>query len=164
MGAPVSEPLASGTIVVASARHGPPMQALAKETASILRALRAEARTDTVAPPGADFVVLLVEEGVDLRSVALPDLTNRAATALGFAQEEGVDGNARATVNAARKHLRAHHATLGSRELVFHTGHFGVMGLESDAQRERLEVLLQALVLDAERLRLKREGWEEPDA
>jgi hypothetical protein len=29
--------------------------------------------------------------------------------------------------------------------------------------REKLEILLRALVIDAERLRLRREGWEEPE-
>ena len=33
-----------------------------------------------------------------------------------------------------------------------------------DGLRERLEILLRALVVDAERLRLRREGWEEPEA
>jgi hypothetical protein len=51
---------------------------------------------------------------------------------------------------------------LGARELVFSPEQFGVLGLESDGARERLEILLRALVLDAERLRLRREGWEEP--
>ena len=66
-------------------------------------------------------------------------------------------------VAQARKHLRAHGAALGSRELVFLPEHFGHMGMESDSMREKLEILLRTLVHDAEGLRLRREGWEDPE-
>ncbi len=151
--------MARGAFVLAGHRHAVSMAALAKECSGMLRALRAE----TGAPPAeADFLVLLVEEGKDPRDAALPDLKDRAAAALGFSHGES-DAEARAVVAAARRHLRAHGASLGARELVFRPGDFGHLGLESDGLRERLEVLLRALVLDAERLRLKREGWEEPE-
>ena len=154
-----AEPLARGVIASVPTRNQATLSALAREVAAILRALRAEARPETGVPPEADFVVVLVEEGADPASLPLPDLKDRAACALGFA-EAGAEG--RVAVAQARKHLRAHGATLGSRELVFAPEHFGHVGMESDAMRERLEILLRTLVLDAERLRLRREGWEDP--
>ncbi|MEA3198633.1 MAG: hypothetical protein QOE90_61 [Thermoplasmata archaeon] len=153
----MSEPVARGAIVVAG-KGSPHADALAKEAASILRALRAPADAE---PREADYLVLLVAEDTDLRALDLPDLKDRAATALGLASGES-DAEARAVVAAARKQLRAQGASLGARELVFRPSDFGYLGLESDGRCERLEVLLQALALDAERLRLKREGWEEP--
>lgn len=155
------EPLAQGAIVTHGQQHGPLLAALAKEAASILKALRAPAEAGPVAAPEADFVVLLVDESADPREVKLPDLKDRAGTALAIAADVGAG---RAVVLAARKHLRAHGAALGSRELVLNPNEFGYLGLESDTTREKLEILLRALVNDAERLRLKREGWEEPDA
>lgn len=154
----MAEPIAHGFILRAgeATEHA---EVLAREAGSILRALHAPA--DAPGTAEADYVVLLVPEGIDPREAKLPDLKDRAATALALARGES-DAEARVTLLAARKHLRGHGATLGARELVFRPGDFGFLGLESDARRERLEVLLQALVLDAERLRLKREGWEEP--
>ena len=125
----------------------------------MLRALQAECVPAPRVPPEADFVVLLVEGDADPRALALPDLKDRAACALGLAEDPGAG---RVAVNEARKHLRAHGAVLGSRELVFTPDQFGPMGMESDAMREKLEILLRTLALDAERVRLRREGWEEP--
>lgn len=155
------EPLARGVLVAQPQSHAPLLQALAKESVSILRALNAEGRVEERAPADADFVVLLVEEGSAPTRIPLPELKDRAASALGIGASAP---EARVAVAAARKHLRAHGATLGARELVFSPDDFGYLGLETDGLREKLEILLQALVLDAERLRLRREGWEEPDA
>lgn len=154
-----AEPVARGVIVPVAARHQPTLSVLAREVASMLRSLRAEARPEAAVPGDADFVVVLAEEGTEPAGLALPDLKDRAGCALGFA-EDGAEG--RVAVAQARRHLRAHGATLGSRELVFSPEHFGPMGMESDSMRERLEILLRTLVLDAERLRLRREGWEDP--
>lgn len=153
------EPVAQGVVVPLGARHQATLSTLAREVSSMLRALRAEAGPAAAVAPGADLVVLLVEQGDDPRRLALPDLKDRAAAALGFG-EDAAEG--RVAVAQARKHLRAHGATLGPRELVFGPEHFGPMGMESDAMREKLEILLRTLVLDAERLRLRREGWEDP--
>ncbi|HWH07794.1 MAG TPA: hypothetical protein VNX21_01255 [Candidatus Thermoplasmatota archaeon] len=146
------EPIARG-VVLHHAKEGP-LPTLAREAQSILRALDAPADADA---PAADYVLLLVEPGG--ADAELPDLKDRAASAVAVA-EDAAEG--RVAVVAARKRLRAMGATLGSRELVFSPAQFGYLGLESDSARERLEILLRALVLDAERLRLKREGWEEP--
>lgn len=157
----MSEPIARGAIVTRATRHTAEAAALAKESQSILKAFGALARVETQAPEGADFVVLLVEEGFDPDATPLPDLKDRAASALALstAPEEG-----RAAVALARRTLREHGAALGARELVFTPEQFGYLGLESDGLRERLEILLRALVNDAERLRLRREGWEDPPA
>lgn len=155
----LSDPLARGVIVSVAGRSQPILATLAKESASMLRALRAEARVQDDVPADADFVVVLVEEGADPKALALPDLKDRAAVALGFASEAA---EGRAAVAQTRKHLRGHGAALGARALVFLPEHFGYLGMESDSMREKLEILLRALVLDAERLRLRREGWEEP--
>lgn len=152
------EPLARGAIVQVSGKPSGQLATLAKEAASILRALRAPADAEL---PEADFVLLLVEEGADARDLALPDLKDRAGSAVALATDAS---EGRAAVAQARKQLRARGAALGARELVFSPDQFGHLGLESDSARERLEILLRALVVDAERLRLKREGWEEPAA
>lgn len=151
--------MARGVLVPLSLKRGALLVVLGKEVASILRALQAEARVQGDVPGEADFVVVLAEAGGDPRALVLPDLKDRAGCALGLADDAG---EGRIAVNEARKHLRAHGAVLGSRELVFGPEHFGAMGMESDAMREKLEILLRALVLDAERLRLRREGWEDP--
>lgn len=153
------EPIARG-VVVALAKSEAHL-ALAKETISILRALNVVVDESTVAPPSADLVILLIDEagagagaGIDL-----PDLKDRAATAVAV----GNDAPAcRAALSAVRKRLRAAGATLGPHELVLSTSDFGYLGLESDGRREKLEILLTSLAMDAERLRLRREGWEEP--
>lgn len=150
------ESVARGALVVLPPTDAGHLPALAKETASILRALRAEAAAPL---DEADFVVLLVAPGADPRAFVLPELKDRAGSAIAIA-EDASEG--RVAVALARKHLRSHGAVLGARELVFTPEQFGYLGLESDGARERLEILLRALVLDAERLRLKREGWEEP--
>lgn len=156
------EPLARGLVVRAPAASRPELAALAKECLSILRALDAEAAAaDAVPPEAADFVLLLVDDGADGHDLDLPDLRDR----VGGVVAVGADvPEARVRIARARKRLRAQGATLGARELVFEPSDFGYLGLESDGRRERLEVLLRALVLDAERLRLRREGWEEPEA
>lgn len=159
--AALSEPVARGVLVSLPVRNPAILATLAKEVGAILRALRAEAAPQADVPPETDFVVLLAEETADAKALALPDLKDRAATALAYASEAA---EGRVVLSQARRHLRAHGAVLGSRELVFTADHFGHMGMESDAMREKLEILLRALVLDAERLRLRREGWEEPDA
>jgi hypothetical protein len=154
-----AEPVAQGLLVPVGRRHQAILSTLSREAAAMLRALRAAAAPADAVGADADFVVLLVEAGADARDLALPDLKDRAASVLGFG-EDAAEG--RVAVAQARKHLRAHGAALGSRELVFTPGHFGHVGMESDAMREKLEILLRTLVLDAERLRLRREGWEEP--
>lgn len=156
-GATVSEdPVARGALVVLPPEADDPLPALAKEAASILRALHAPAE---VSIQDADYVVLLLAPGADPRTAGLPELKDRAASAIAVASDAG---EGRVAVALARKHLRSCGAVLGARELVFSPKQFGYLGLESDGARERLEILLRALVLDAERLRLKREGWEEP--
>lgn len=155
------EPLARGVLVAHPRRHAPQLQALAKESISILRALRAEARLAERVPGDADFALLLVEPETSPADIPLPDLKDRAGSVLGVGEPAA---EARVAVAQARKHLRASQAALGARELVFSPADFGYLGLESDGLREKLEILLRALVLDAERLRLRREGWEEPEA
>lgn len=154
------EPIARGLIVPAPAVGRPEIPALAKECASILRALDAPAQTQPTVEPEADYTLVLLDEKADVERLSLPDLKDRAASAIAIA-EDGVQ--ARVLLALARKRLRGSGAALGARELVFSPSDFGYLGLESDGRRERLEVLLRALVADAERLRLKREGWEEPD-
>lgn len=154
-----AEPVARGVIVPVGRGNAAILSELGREVASILRALRADAQARPAVPAEADFVVVLVEEAADPKALALPDLKDRAACALAYAQDAA---EGRVAVSQARKHLRAHGATLGSRELVFGPEHFGPLGMESDAMREKLEILLRTLVLDAERLRLRREGWEDP--
>lgn len=129
---------------------------LARETASILRALDAPA---DLALPASDYVVLLMGQGQDAAKLDLPDLKGRVGSVLALA-EDAAEG--RASIFAARKHLRARGAALGSKELVFAPSQFGVLGLESDGARERLEILLKGVVVDAEAHRLRREGWEDP--
>lgn len=153
------EPLASGVVVRAGSQHATELAELVKETLSILRALDAQAQPADAAPAETDFVVLLVDEGTRVDSLALPALPDRAGTVVAVGANAPA---ARVVVTQARKRLRAAGAALGARELVFSPADFGYLGLESDGRRERLEILLRALVLDAERLRLKREGWEEP--
>lgn len=153
------EPIARGAIVVLDGERSAELAMLAKETASILRALNAPGEVSTHIGAEVDFVVLLVPQGLDANKVELPDLKDRAGSAISVA-EDATEG--RVAVASARKRLRAQGASLGARELVFAPSQFGYLGLESDSARERLEILLRALVLDAERLRLKREGWEEP--
>jgi hypothetical protein len=151
------EPVARGAVIVLPSKE--PLSTLAKEAAAILRSMAAPAEAE---PSAADYVLLVVEPGVDARSQApLPDMKDRAGSAIAVAEDEAAG---RAAVAAARKALRAQGAALGARELVFSPKQFGYLGLESDGARERLEILLRALVNDAERLRLRREGWEEPSS
>lgn len=154
------EPLARGVVVTPPGARRPELPALAKECASILRALDAESALASAVPPEADFVLLLLDEA-GAGALPLPELSNRAGSAIAVAAEPG---EARVQLAAARKALRLKGAALGARELVFSPADFGYLGLETDNRRERLEILLRALVLDAERLRLRREGWEEPEA
>ena len=156
----MADPLPRGVVIRLSVKHADLMDALARDTLSALRALKADASLAPGADPDVDFVVLLVEPGARLPH-DLPDLKDRAACAIGLA-DDAAEG--RVAVTAARKRLRASFATLGARELVLLPSQLGVIGIESDTLRERLHILLQTLVLDADRLRLKREGWEEPDA
>ncbi|HUR68709.1 MAG TPA: hypothetical protein VM370_05635 [Candidatus Thermoplasmatota archaeon] len=156
----MSEPLARGAIVTVGRARAAPLAALAKEATAILKALSAEATARPSAGATEDFVLLLVDEGTDPESIELPDLKDRAASALAIAEDAPLG---RAAVARARRRLRAAGATLGARELVLAPSSFGHLGLESDGLREKLEILLRALVVDAERLRLRREGWEEPD-
>lgn len=149
-------PLARGRILVAG--DDPALAALQKEAASILRAIDGPADAETLAE--ADYVLALVQVGVDAAGLEVPDLKDRAGSVIGLG---GDAADARAAVLAARKHLRARGATLTHRELVFSPAQFGYLGLESDGARERLEILLRGLIVDAEALRLKREGWEEPE-
>jgi len=150
------DPIARGVLVVLPPTATDPLPALAKEAASILRALHAPAEAHM---QEADYVLFLLGPEADPRALALPELKDRAASAIAVAADAG---EGRVAVALGRKHLRAHGAVLGARELVFSPKQFGHLGIESDGARERLEILLRALVLDAERLRLKREGWEEP--
>lgn len=154
----VPDPPPLGFVVTTRGKNGPTMDALAKETMSILRALKAEVAAAAEVPGEADFVALLVEPDAPLP--AFPNLKDRAATALGISEDEGAG---RLAVHQARKALRAAGAVLHARELVLSPAQFGYLGLESDTLRERLQILLETLVLDAERLRLRREGWEEPE-
>lgn len=146
-----------GAVVPAPTRHPEEVRALAMEALSALRALKASPALAPSAPGTADFVVLVVDSADP--EPALPDLRDRAAAAVGVS---GSASDGRAAVLAARKRLRAAGAALGARELLLAPSDFGVTGLESDGHRERLQDLLQALLQDASRLRLKREGWEEP--
>ena len=152
--------VASGVVVPLARTKRAELASLAKESNSMLRALQAESRAEERATPDADFVILLVEAPFDAGLAPLPDLRDRVGAALALAANEG---DARVAVQAARKHLRSAGAALGARELVLTDAQFGVMGLEDDSAREKLEILLRTLVLDAERLRLRREGWEEPE-
>ena len=155
----MSEPIAAGVVVTLSTQRGEALAMLAKESIAILKALRAEATLTQDAPAEADFVLVLVDEASPVERLALPPLKDRAGIVAGVAQDVPA---CRAVIARARKRLRAHDATLGARELVFSPDDFGYLGLETDNLREKLEVLLTALVNDAERLRLRREGWEEP--
>lgn len=157
---PKDEPLARGVVVALPDRRQKELDALAKECLSILRAIDAEARADASVAPGSDFVALLIESTSPADKLALPDLKDRAATVVAVGDDAP---ECRLAITRARKHLRAHGAVLGARELVFAPEDFGYLGLESDGRREKLEILLRALIVDAERLRLRREGWEEPD-
>lgn len=154
------EPLARG-VVVPTAAGVAELQALAKECLSILRAVDAAAETAPAASGAGsgDFLALLVTADVAVDRIALPELKDRAATAIAVGAETAA---CRAALTAVRKRLRGAGATLGPHELVLAPADFGHLGLESDALREKLEILLRTLVADAERLRLKREGWEEP--
>lgn len=149
------EPLARGRILLAG--DDATLPALQKEAESILRAIAGPADAPSLAD--ADYVLALVQVGADATTLDVPDLKDRAASVVGLGADPA---DARAAVLAARKHLRARGATLTHRELVFSPAQFGYLGLESDGARERLEILLRGLVVDAEALRLKREGWEEP--
>lgn len=156
----MKEPIAHGIIVALPATRATELGALAKEAQSILKALKASVEVRADVPPEADMVLLLVEPASDVDALALPDLKNRAAVVAGV----GEDASAcRVAIARARKALRAKGAALGARELVFAPEQFGYLGLESDGLREKLEILLQTLVVDGERLRLRREGWEEPE-
>lgn len=140
-----------------AARHPEAVAHLAKEAQAILRALDAPADADV---RETDYVLVLVEDSTDPAKLDLPDLKDRVGSAIAVA-EDAAEG--RVAVFAMRKHLRSRGAALGSRELVYAPAQFGYLGLESDGARERLEILLRGLVVDAERYRLKREGWEEPE-
>lgn len=154
------EPVARGVVVTMPQRHAEPLASLARETLSILRAIDAAGDAAREVPAEADFVALLIEAGSPTDKLALPDLKDRAATVVAVGEDAP---ECRVAITRARKLLRAQGATLGARELVLAPADFGVLGLESDGLREKLEILLRALVTDAERLRLRREGWEEPD-
>lgn len=155
----MTDPLARGTVLVAARQHKEPLAALQRETFSILKAVKAEARPAQAVEGTEDFVVLLIEDGWDAKRLPLPDLKDRMGAVVAVAQDAA---EGRLAVTRARRHLRDHGASLGARELVLSPEAFGYLGLESDGLREKLEILLQTLVLDAERLRLRREGWEEP--
>ncbi len=155
------EPIARGVIVPVAVAHAESLAVIGREMSAILRALKAEVRVGASVPADADFVVLLTEGEAPVEGVELPEFKDRVGSAIAFAEteSEGRVANVR-----ARKHLRSVGATLGPRQMAFYPKDLGYLGIESDGLRERLEELLQTLVLDAERLRLKREGWEEPDA
>lgn len=155
------EPLARGVIVALPQSHRDALATLEREALSILRAIDAEGRTAPEVPSDADFALLLLGSSSPVDKLALPDLKDRAASVVAVGDDEP---ECRLAITRARKLLRAHGATLGPRELVLRPRDFGILGLESDGLREKLEILLRALVNDAERLRLKREGWEEPEA
>lgn len=154
----MADPPTLGFVVEAAGAHEREASSLAKEIVSTLGALHADALRAPDVPAEADFVITIVAPDAGLPS--FPDLKDKAAAALGIASDEA---EARAAAHAARKQLRAAGATLGALQVAFTPDMFGVMGLESDGVRERLHILLETLVHDAERLRLKREGWEEPD-
>lgn len=153
------EPIARGVLVALHTAQREPASALAKESASILRALQAPAEETSSVPAETDYVIVLVGPDSDPETLALPDLRDRAATAVALGPRAP---ETRATLATVRKRLRSAGAVLGARELVLLPEDFGYLGLESDGLREKLEELLRALVADAERLRLKREGWEDP--
>lgn len=153
------EPVARGAVTALSLAHRDAVAALEREALSILRGLDAPGSSEARVPGDADYVMLIVEEeSPELR--ALPDLRDRAATVVGVASDAPAG---RAAIARARKLLRGAGAVLGARELLLRPEDFGYLGIESDGLRERLEILLRALVNDAERLRLRREGWEEPE-
>lgn len=154
------EPVARGVVTALPLAHRDAVAALEREALSILRALDAPGTPDPRVPGDADYVVLIVEENSADRASSLPDLRDRAATVVGVASDAPAG---RAAIARARKLLRGAGAALGARELLLRPEDFGYLGLESDGLRERLEILLRALVNDAERLRLRREGWEEPE-
>ena len=156
----MKEPVARGVVVALPVSRGPLLAALAKESLSILKALDAPSEEKPDVAPDADMVLLLVEEQSDVERLALPDLKDRAAVVAAVGEDAP---SCRVAIARARKHLRARGAVLGARELVFSPEQFGYLGLESDGLREKLEILLHALVADGERLRLRREGWEEPE-
>lgn len=153
-------PIAQGIVVGLGARHRPEADALSKESLSILRALDAEGRIATRIDGAPDLILLIVDADTTLDELELPDLKDRAASVIGIGDDAP---SCRVAITNARKRLRGQGAALGARALVFAPAQFGFLGLESDGSREKLEILLRALVLDAERLRLRREGWEEPD-
>lgn len=157
----MSEPIARGVIVVLAGSRAETLTVLGKESASILRALRtqAEVLAEPCVPTETDFVLLLVDETSDVDTLRLPDLKDRAAVVAGVSDDIA---RCRALIARARRRLRDQGAALGARELVFSPTDFGYLGLESDGLREKLEILLTALVTDGERLKLRREGWEEP--
>lgn len=140
--------------------HAEPLRILQKEALALFPPLQAHAEPVEAPRVEHDFLLLLVEECSDVERLPLPALKDRAAAVIGVASDAPA---CRATITRARRRLRAHGAALGAHELVLAPEAFGVLGLESDGQREKLEILLRTLVLDAERLRLRREGWEEPD-
>lgn len=153
------EPIARGIIVRLSEAYDEELRVLGKEAMAMLRALKAEARIASDADEPADFVLVLAEPRAQVDTFPLGSMADRVGAAIAVAEDER---EGRVINAAARKRLRAAGAVLGPRELVFSPSDFGYLGLESDTLRERLEILLHTLVLDAERLRLKREGWEEP--
>lgn len=155
------EPVARGVVLAAAVDHTDAVAALRKEALSILRALDAPGREAQAAGVEDDYVVLVLGGEGDGAAPAWPDLKDRAATVIAVGEDAPL---VRAAIARARKRLRERGATLGARELLLRPAAFGYLGLESDGLRERLEILLRTLVLDAERLRLRREGWEEPDA
>ena len=152
------EPIARGVVVALPTHHGEPLAMLRREALSIMRALDTEAEPADKVSAEADFCVLLIEADT-AGDLQLPDLKDRAGTVVAVGDDEPA---CRLAITRARRELRAHGATLGARELVLRPDAFGVLGLESDGLREKLEILLRALASDAERLRLRREGWEEP--
>lgn len=154
------EPIAKGVVIVVGTDEREPLAHLAREAIGTLKALRCEARRGDQATDADDFVLLLVAPDGDPDALGLPTLTDRAGAACCV---HPFEPEGRALVARARKALRRQGAALGPRELVLSPQAFGYMGLESDGLRERLQVLLQGLANDAERLRLRREGWEEPE-
>ncbi|HEX2021619.1 MAG TPA: hypothetical protein VHH36_02845 [Candidatus Thermoplasmatota archaeon] len=152
------DPPLRGVVVPLASRHGEQARALAMEAMSALRALRAEPALAGAVPGDADFVLLVLSD--DPPPVSIPDLAGRAAAAVAVADPVA---EGRVAVASARRRLRGAGAALGARELVLSPSEFGVLGLESDNQRDRLHELVQALLHDADRLRLKREGWEDPE-
>lgn len=154
------EPVARGVVVALPERHREPIAMLEKESLSILRAVDAAAERASSVPADADLVLLVIEADGPAEKIPLPDLKDRAASVIAVGEDEPA---CRGAIARARRHLRAHGAALGARELVLHPKEFGILGLESDGLREKLEILLRTLVNDGERLRLRREGWEEPE-